>query len=182
MSVDSQPALTAAQALFANDFFVFFLEKVGDVKIASAKINFNYSVLCYPLALLGKRFRRRNWRFLALSQDIGRDVFNSLIQMMGIGKGIRLFINLNSVQRILYVFYTPVYTKTNHPAWVLYGERYFSAKFVTSYFSSDELRDLLAAGQWRSQNYFWMVVQSLIQFENQVVEWHYYSTHRVYEK
>lgn len=41
MPVDSQPSLIAAQALFANDFFVFFLEKVVDVKIASAKINFN---------------------------------------------------------------------------------------------------------------------------------------------
>lgn len=59
---------------------------------------------------------------------------------------------------------------------------YLSAEFVTLYFSLDELRDLLTAGQWRSQNYFWMVVQSLFQFENQAVEWHYYSTYKVYTK
>lgn len=115
-----------------------------------------------------------------MSQDIGRDVFNGLIQRMGIGKQTRLFINLNSVQRLLYVLYIPVYTEREIiQLGFCMGKahgRYFSARFVTLYFSSDELSDLLTAGQWRSQNCFWMGVQSLIQFENQVVEWHYYST------
>lgn len=115
-----------------------------------------------------------------MSQDIGKDVFNGLIQRMEMGKQTRLFINLNSVQRILCLVNISVYTKREiiQPGFCMekaHG-RYFSAKFVTSYFSSDELGDLLRAGQWRSQNYFWMAVQSLIQFENKVVEWHYYST------
>lgn len=105
---------------------------------------------------------------------------------MGIGKQTRFFKNLNSVQRILYVLCIPVYTKREiiQPGFCVekaHG-RYFSAKFVTSHFSSDEFSDPLTAGQWRSQNYFRTVVQSLIQFENKVVEWHYYSTYRVYKK
>lgn len=115
-----------------------------------------------------------------MSQDIGRDVFNGLIQTMRIGKQTRHFINLNSAQRILYVLYIPVYPEREiiQPGFCVgkaHG-RYFSAEFVTLCFSSDELSDLLTAGQRRSQNYFWVVVQTLIQFENQVVEWHYYST------
>lgn len=85
-----------------------------------------------------------------MSQDIGGDVFNGLIQRMGIGKQTRLFINLNSVQRILYVLYIPVYTKREiiQPGFFMekaHG-RYFSAKFVTLYFSSDAFSDLLTSG------------------------------------
>lgn len=79
------------------------------------------------------------------------------------------------------MFYIDLFTQSEKSSsvgsvWRKHMEDIFSAKFVTPYFSSDELSDLLTAGQWRSQNYFWMVVWSLIQFENKVVEWHYYST------
>lgn len=91
-----------------------------------------------------------------MSQDIGRDISNGLIQRMEMGKQTRLFINLNSVQRILYVLCISVYTEREiiQPGFCMekaHG-RYFSAKFVMLYFSSDELSDLLRAGQWRSQN------------------------------
>lgn len=84
-----------------------------------------------------------------MSQDIGRDVFNGLIQRMGIGKQTRLFMNLNSVQRTLYVFYIPVYTRRGiiQPGFCMEKAHggYVSAKFVTWDVSSDELSDLLIA-------------------------------------
>lgn len=70
---------------------------------------------------------------------------------MGIGKQTRLFMNLNSLQRILSVLDIPVYTKREiiQPGFCVEKAcgRYFSAEFVTLYFSSDELSDLLSAGQ-----------------------------------
>lgn len=76
-----------------------------------------------------------------MSQDIGRDVFNGLILRIEMRKQTRLFINLNSVQRILYVLYIPVYSDREiiQPGFCMekvHG-RYFLAKFVTAQMNSE---------------------------------------------